>query len=127
MFGRRLVSSHQAQVLAERARFMRFSPRAVRSISGVRSRGRRPASRFVVSSSSATTSRTSLAPKVRLVVEVDGSAHDGRAHHDAARDRALNALGWHVLRVTEHDVVTELHTVVQRIIAVASAFAHVGR
>jgi very-short-patch-repair endonuclease len=42
--------------------------------------------------------------KVRLVVEVDGAYHEGRARHDGARDRALEKLGWHVLRIPEHHV-----------------------
>jgi very-short-patch-repair endonuclease len=65
--------------------------------------------------------------KVRLVVEVDGSSHDGRGRHDAARDRALGALGWAVLRVTEADVIADLDGVVRRVVAVASARPRVGR
>jgi very-short-patch-repair endonuclease len=65
--------------------------------------------------------------KVRLAVEIDGSAHDGRERHDAARDSALNALGWHVVRVSEHDVVENLGGVVEHIVAVASALPRVGR
>ena len=42
-------------------------------------------------------------------------------------DRALSALGWHVVRVTEHAVVSDLHGVVQRIVAAASALPRVGR
>jgi hypothetical protein len=41
---------------------------------------------------------------VRLVVEVDGQYHEQRARHDAARDRALGKLGWHLLRVAEQQV-----------------------
>ena len=55
--------------------------------------------------------------KVRLVLEVDGGYHQERARHDAARERALNKLGWHVLRVGEHEVFGQLDTVVARIIA----------
>ncbi len=40
------------------------------------------------------------ASKARLVVEVDGSAHDARARQDAARDRALRQSGYRVLRVS---------------------------
>ena len=127
MFGRRLVSAHQAHVLAERARFMRCSP----------TRGEEFLWRALSGSKTGFAFRRQLvignhivdfaATKVRLVVEVDGSAHDGRAHLDAARDRALSALGWHVLRVTEHDVVSDLHGVVQRIAALAAALPRVGR
>ena len=127
MFGRRFVSAHQAEVLAERARFMRFSP----------TRGEEWLWRALSGSKSGFAFRRQLVignhivdfacTKVRLAVEVDGSAHDGREHLDAARDRALSALGWHVVRVTEHDVVSDLHGVVQRIVAASAALLRVGR
>ena len=127
MFGRRLVSGHRAHVLAERARFMRCSPTRGeeflwRALSGSKT-GFAFRRQLVIGSHIVDFAAT----KVRLVVEVDGTAHDGRARHDAARDRALSALGWHVLRVTEHDVVSDLHGVVQRIAALASALPRVGR
>ena len=127
MFGRRLVSAHQAQVLAERARFMRFSPtrgeeHLWRALSGSKT-GFAFRRQLVIGNHIADFACT----KVRLVVEVDGSAHDGRERHDAARDRTLSALGWHVLRVTEHDVVSALSVVVQRIVRVASVLPRVGR
>jgi very-short-patch-repair endonuclease len=50
--------------------------------------------------------------KVRLVVEVDGASHDGRARHDGVRDRALGELGWHLLRVAEQQVFGDLDAVV---------------
>ncbi|NBC20144.1 MAG: DUF559 domain-containing protein [Alphaproteobacteria bacterium] len=39
--------------------------------------------------------------RARLVIEVDGPAHQGETQQmeDAARDRALEARGWQVLRV----------------------------
>jgi very-short-patch-repair endonuclease len=40
------------------------------------------------------------APSVRLVVEVDGGYHAGRARADARRDRVLVRLGYRVVRVT---------------------------
>jgi very-short-patch-repair endonuclease len=61
--------------------------------------------------------------KVRLVVEVDGRCHDGRARHDAARERALNALGWCVLRVTAQQVFGDLEVVVACITECARRFA----
>ncbi len=62
--------------------------------------------------------------KVRLVVEVDGGSHVGRERHDAARDRALAALGWGVLRVAEHEVFSDLDEVVARIACAAEHQAH---
>ncbi|MEM6785611.1 MAG: endonuclease domain-containing protein [Bacteroidota bacterium] len=45
-------------------------------------------------------------PEVKLVVEVDGGIHDdpARAEADTQRQRALEALGLHVLRVRNADV-----------------------
>ena len=54
----------------------------------------------------------------RLVVEVDGESH---THHD--RDRTRDALlakaGWHVIRITNQDVLRDLDGVVAGIAAVA--------
>jgi very-short-patch-repair endonuclease len=41
-----------------------------------------------------------VAPSARLAVEVDGGYHNGRAHLDARRDRALSRLGYRVLRLS---------------------------
>lgn len=40
-----------------------------------------------------------VAPSRRLVVEVDGLLHEGRAASDARRDRVLGRLGYRVLRL----------------------------
>jgi very-short-patch-repair endonuclease len=40
-----------------------------------------------------------LAPKQKLVVEVDGPYHERRARADARRDRKLARLGYRVLRI----------------------------
>jgi very-short-patch-repair endonuclease len=40
-----------------------------------------------------------LAPAVKLVVEVDGCSHRGRAAADARRDRKLARLGYRVVRL----------------------------
>jgi very-short-patch-repair endonuclease len=40
-----------------------------------------------------------VAPKAKLVVEVDGPCHAARARADARRDRALGRLGYRVLRL----------------------------
>ena len=57
--------------------------------------------------------------KQRLVVEVDGASHEGRERHDAARDRALQGLGWHVLRIPEVEIFADLERVVARIVRAA--------
>jgi very-short-patch-repair endonuclease len=52
------------------------------------------------------------APAVRLVVEVDGGCHETRARADARRDRALEQLGWRVLRLPAEMVVQEMDAAV---------------
>jgi very-short-patch-repair endonuclease len=52
-------------------------------------------------------------PSRRLVVEVDGGAHDARSDADAERDRILEALRLRVLRVRNEDVLEDLEAVVQ--------------
>jgi very-short-patch-repair endonuclease len=58
---------------------------------------------------------------VRLIVEVDGAWHCGRARSDARRDRVLGAAGYRVLRVSEQDVLSALPQVVARIRAAIGA------
>jgi very-short-patch-repair endonuclease len=52
------------------------------------------------------------APAVRLVVEVDGGYHHGRARADARRDRVLTVLGWRVVRIPASLVEHELEAAV---------------
>jgi very-short-patch-repair endonuclease len=54
-----------------------------------------------------------LAPAIRLVVEVDGSAHQHRRRADARRDAVLRKLGYRVVRVEVEDVMQRLPVVVQ--------------
>ena len=48
-----------------------------------------------------------LAPALRLIVEVDGSAHARRQRADARRDEKLRRLGYHVLRLDAAVVLRE--------------------
>jgi very-short-patch-repair endonuclease len=64
---------------------------------------------------------------VRLVVEVDGPYHEERARHDAARDRALRAMGWQVVRAREEHVFADLDAAVTAIAATARRLAAPGR
>jgi very-short-patch-repair endonuclease len=52
-----------------------------------------------------------------LVVEVDGSIHDGRQEADRERDAALAAAGFRTLRFTNHQVETAIENVLQTIAA----------
>jgi very-short-patch-repair endonuclease len=47
----------------------------------------------------------------RLVIEVDGSSHQGRQTQDKARTKALEALGLQVMRFTNAEVLHNLDTV----------------
>ncbi|WP_146654891.1 endonuclease domain-containing protein [Labilithrix luteola] len=123
MFGRSLVSRAQARLLEERARAMRFSPTRSeewlwRSLSGSKL-GFAFRRQLVIGPYITDFACT----KVRLVVEVDGPYHEQRARPDARRDASLARLGWHVLRVTDREVLEELASVVERIRAAALALA----
>ena len=123
MFGRALVSLARAQLLEERARIMRCSPTRSeewlwRRLSGSKT-GFAFRRQLVIGEHIVDFACT----KVRLVVEVDGAYHEQRARHDGARDRALNDLGWHVLRVPEHEVFGDLDGVVASITDTARRLA----
>jgi very-short-patch-repair endonuclease len=94
------VQATQHQLLRERAQAMRAAPTASESALwsllraqqlGVRFRRQVPVGRYIADF---------VAPSARLIVEVDGGIHDGRAHLDARRDRALSRLGYRVLRLS---------------------------
>ena len=50
-----------------------------------------------------------LCPRKALIVEVDGDTH--AAGSDDARDEALNAMGYRIIRVANHDVVQNIEGV----------------
>ena len=56
-------------------------------------------------------------PERRLVIEVDGRSHDGRAAADAAREAVLRRAGYRVLRLPNDDVLRDLDGVVARVAA----------
>lgn len=45
---------------------------------------------------------------VRLIVEVDGAIHEQRTGHDAKRDRILAQHSFHILRISNGDVLQQL-------------------
>jgi very-short-patch-repair endonuclease len=123
MFGRALVSPARALLLEERARVMRCSPTRSeewlwRRLSGSKT-GFAFRRQLIIGEHIVDFACT----KVRLVVEVDGEYHAARARQDGARDRALSTLGWHVLRVPEHHVFTDLNAVVESIAEAARRLA----
>ena len=56
-----------------------------------------------------------LAPRERLVVEVDGGYHMARAGADARRDRKLSRMGYRVLRLDADLVRGDVHAAVEQI------------
>jgi very-short-patch-repair endonuclease len=54
----------------------------------------------------------------RLIIELDGSQHAaaGHARRDAARDAALTAAGFHVLRIWNNDIDRNMEDVMQAIL-----------
>jgi len=59
-------------------------------------------------------------PARMLVVEVDGAAHDAQADYDDARTERLQAYGYQVLRFRNQEVLSDLPSVLERIVRVAS-------
>ena len=60
-----------------------------------------------------------LCPRKALIVEVDGDTHDEAK--DRLRDDILASRGFRVIRVTNHDVMTNMDGVLQHIFGVVSA------
>jgi len=58
-------------------------------------------------------------PMVKLVVEVDGPIHDEQTERDAARTALIEAHGYHVLRLTNDEVINHVEDVLARILAKA--------
>ena len=60
------------------------------------------------------------APSVRLVVEVDGGYHAGRAQADARRDRRLGELGYRVVRLPAEVVAHDIEQAIAIVVAAAA-------
>jgi very-short-patch-repair endonuclease len=59
-------------------------------------------------------------PEHRLVVEVDGGVHDQQTDYDESRTEHLNTHGYRVLRFANAEVLTDLQTVLERVLRAAS-------
>jgi very-short-patch-repair endonuclease len=55
--------------------------------------------------------------KHRLAIEVDGEYHFFRGRQDGFRTKKLKKRGWTVLRFTNHDVNTDMPSVIRQILA----------
>ena len=61
------------------------------------------------------------APDARMIVEVDGLAHDFRVEHDAVRDAWLRGQGFVVVRVAAADVLRDVDRVVAGVVALVTS------
>lgn len=52
----------------------------------------------------------------RLVIEIDGDSHKERYHADQARELVIRDQGWHVIRASNDDVLTNLEGVLTFIV-----------
>ena len=59
-------------------------------------------------------------PDCRLVIEIDGGVHEQQTDYDAGRTQHLNAYGYRVIRFSNEEVLTDLRTVLERILHAAS-------
>ncbi len=113
-FTRRAQQKRRA-LLAERARALRFAPTLGEARLWQQLRGSRLGVAFRRQLPVGDYIADFAAPSVRLIVEVDGGSHRGRAAQDARRDRALARAGWRVLRLEEELVVRRLGEAVGRV------------
>ncbi|NUP09108.1 MAG: DUF559 domain-containing protein [Polyangiaceae bacterium] len=115
------MSQSRHLVLAHRAAAMRGAPTTTEALLWQQLRGSRLGVAFRRQVVVGRYIADFCAPSVRLVVEVDGGYHAGRAGADARRDRDLGRLGYRVLRVPA-DVV--LHRIEQAVALVSAALRH---
>jgi very-short-patch-repair endonuclease len=113
-----LLSASRKQLIAERARSMRFAQTSSeftlwqairRGALGVAFRRQYPVGKFVADFA---------APAAKVIVEVDGAYHATRTAADARRDRYLNRAGYRVLHIPAEVVVQQLPLALQQIRAV---------
>ncbi len=96
---RRSIPRGKVQVLSVRAREMRHAPTSSEALLWSALSARKLEVVFRRQVVNGEFIADFAAASVRLIVEVDGVAHRGRAQHDARRDRALERAGWRILRV----------------------------
>ena len=50
-------------------------------------------------------------PEKKLVIEIDGWTHDNKIEYDTERDKYMQSLGIHVLRISDIDVKRDMYNV----------------
>ena len=111
----RKVSTHQLEVLRERAWLMRHVPEESEAALWQTLRRRQLGVCFRRQAVLQGYIADFYASEAKLVVEVDGPWHAKRAAADARRDRVLSRAGYCVLRVDAYEALVALPTVVARI------------
>ncbi len=81
-----------------------------KKLGGLRFRAQHPVGQFVLDFYCAS---------CKLAIELDGSVHENRAEEDAARTAHLEAYGYRVLRFQNNEVLTDLASVLTRILNAA--------
>ena len=109
-------STQRSQLLASRAQQMRVAPTASERTLWAALSGKRLGVAFRRQAVVGEYIVDFLAPKARLVVEVDGPYHADRAQADARRDRRLARLGYRVLRIEAELVVRNTSEAVQLVV-----------
>ena len=116
----RSISTHQRQVLRQRARVMRHAPTETEHIMWQALRAGRLGVTFRRQVVLQGYIADFYACSAKLVVEVDGNWHAKRQHRDARRERTLRAAGYRILHVTTHEVVHSLPQVLARVLQALS-------
>ncbi len=83
-----------------------------RQLAGFKFRCQHPVGRFIVDF---------YCPSCKLVIEVDGDIHTQQKVYDEVRTEQLQSFGYRVLRFTNEEVLSDLQTVLVRIIQAAAA------
>ena len=86
-----------------------------RQLAGLRFRRQHPVGRFILDF---------YCPSCKLVVEVDGGVHDFQADQDAFRDEHVAQYGYHVVRIRNKEILTDLPAVLDRILTEAIKAGH---
>ena len=55
--------------------------------------------------------------KLKLIIELDGSSHEFKQEADALRDKRLAELGYTVIRISEREVIQDIDSAVNAIVA----------
>jgi very-short-patch-repair endonuclease len=83
----------------------------MRQLNGLKFRCQHPVGRFIIDF---------FCPQYKLAIELDGDIHEQQAEYDATRSEQLKTYGYHVLRVRNEEVFTDLSSVLQRILEAIS-------